>query len=227
MANSLHWIIVYGKSMQAINLEKWEPKFQERLHQIGLESDPAHDFAHFRRIARAAKTLALQENAKLEVVMPAAWLHDLVNVPKNDPRRSIASMLSADAAVEYLKSLDYPSIYFEEIHHAVRAHSFSARIEARSIEAKVVQDADRLDALGAIGISRCLVVGGMLQRPIYDSVDPFAVNRAPDDSKYTIDHFFTKLFRVKESLQTRAGQEEGERRMKIMKDFLLQLETEI
>jgi uncharacterized protein len=213
--------------MQAINLADWEVMFQKRLCENDLQSDPAHDYAHFQRVVRAAKSIALKENARLEVVVPAAWLHDLVNVPKNDPRRAQASTLSADAAIEYLTQVSYPEEYFTAIHLAIRAHSFSARIDATTLEAKIVQDADRLDAVGAIGIARCLAVGGMMQRPIYDPQDPFAQHRLPDDGKYTIDHFFTKLFKIKDTLQTRAGREEGEKRVKIMRDFLDQLGAEI
>ena len=209
-------------------LAMWEIRFEEKLIEAGLGNDPAHDIAHFRRVVKTAKALAAEEGAKLEVVLPAAWLHDLVNVPKNDPRRSEASRLSAKAAVDYLRISNYPSEFFSEISHAIEAHSFSAKIDSKTLEAKVVQDADRLDGLGAIGIARCFAVAGLLQRRIYDPVDPFGTSgRILDDIESTVDHFYIKLFKTVETLSTRAGKAEGIRRAEYMRSFLRELGREI
>lgn len=209
-----------------VDLDKFEEQIKNHVKSSIDGSDPAHDFAHFSRVVAAAKNLCKIENAKIEVVMPAAWLHDLVNVPKNDPRRSQASKLSGIAAVEFLKSVGYPEIYFSEIQHAIEGHSFSANIETKTLEAAIVQDADRLDALGAIGIARVFAVGGMLKRPIYHAEDPFAESgRKLDDLQNTLDHFFVKLFKVSETLKTKAGQIEGKRRAEFMRTYLDQLKT--
>ncbi|MBC7692209.1 MAG: HD domain-containing protein [Methylotenera sp.] len=212
-------------------LAQWERRFEEKLIQNGLAegvSDPAHDIAHFKRVVTAAKALCLEEKAKPEVVVPAAWLHDFVNVPKNDPRRSQASRISAAAAIEYLASEGYPAEFHAEIAHAIEAHSFSAKIEPRTLEARIVQDADRLDGLGAIGIARCFAVAGMLQRRIYDPEDPFGTGERPmDDLVNTIDHFYVKLFKVAEVLTTSAGRLEGKRRAEYMRLFLKELGREI
>ena len=209
-------------------LQIWEIRFEEKLIEAGLGNDPAHDIAHFRRVVKTAKALAAEEGAKLEVVLPAAWLHDLVNVPKNDPRRSEASKLSAKAAIEFLRASNYPSEFYSEISHAIEAHSFSAKIESKTLEAKVVQDADRLDGLGAIGIARCFAVAGLLQRRIYDPLDPFGTTgRILDDIESTVDHFYIKLFKTAETLSTRAGKAEGIRRAEYMRSFLKELGREI
>lgn len=210
-----------------LDLQFWENQFREKIIQTDLGQDSAHDLAHFQRVVTSARRLAQKEGANLEIVIPAAWLHDLVNAPKSDPRRSVASRLSAEASIEYLKTIHYPSHYLDKIAHAIEAHSFSAKIEPKTLEAKIVQDADRLDGLGAIGIARCFSVGGLLQRPFYDPLDPFGKNREFDDRKYTLDHFFVKLFRVGETLQTQAGREEGAARIQMMKEYLEQLEKEI
>jgi uncharacterized protein len=211
-----------------IDLERWEKVFRSELsHHEDLISDPAHDLSHFQRVVSTAKKLCLLENACLEIVVPAAWFHDFINLPKNDPRRSLASTLSADAAVEYLRKVGYPEEFLPGIHLAIRAHSFSAKIEATSLEAQVVQDADRLDALGAIGMARCFAVGGVLRRPIYHPEDPFAENRTLNDLEFAIDHFYTKLFKVAETLKTRAGREEGRKRTEIMHAFLQHLRSEV
>jgi len=207
--------------------EHWERKLEEKIATSDMGHDPAHDVAHFRRVVAVAKQLCAEENASWDVVIPAAWLHDLVNVPKNDPRRSQASRLSAEAACEYLKSEGYPAEHLPAIAHAIEAHSFSAQIECRSIEAGIVQDADRLDGLGAIGIARCFAVAGLLKRSLYEPVDPFGEARDLDDLKYTVDHFYVKLFKVVETLRTPSGRAEGQRRATFMRTFLEELRAEI
>jgi uncharacterized protein len=210
-----------------MSLSHYESLIAGKIAEVATAADPAHDILHFRRVVRTAKALCLEENAKMEVVMPAAWLHDLVNVPKNDPRRKQASKLSAIAAIEFLESIQYPQQYFEDIAHAIEAHSFSANIEAKTIEAKIVQDADRLDGLGAIGIARCFASAGVMKRAFYSEQDPFCEKRAADDLKFTVDHFYVKLFKVSETLQTAAGRREGIKRAEIMRKFLADLKLEI
>lgn len=204
-----------------------ESIFSQKILSSSKDEDPSHDILHLQRVVDTAKRLCAFENAKLEVVIPAAWLHDFVIIPKSDPRRSQASRLSAVAAVEFLNSINYPREYLQEISHAIEAHSFSANINAETIEARVVQDADRLDGLGAIGIARCFATAGLLRRSFYHFDDPFCQGRAVDDSQFTIDHFYAKLFKVAESLQTKAGREEGLRRVQFMKKYLAELQREI
>ena len=151
-----------------------------------------------------------------------------MNVPKDDPRRSVASKLSGEAGVEYLRAAGYPEMYLEDIRHAIEAHSYSAKIEAKTKEAAVVQDADRLDGLGAIGIARVFTVGGLLGRRIYEPTDPFGDgDRKLDDLDNTLDHFFIKLLRTAESLRTDAGREEGKRRVDAMRGYLVALGREL
>lgn len=216
------------------SLTDWEKIFETKIREVTAQeaassgSDPAHDHAHFLRVVTTAKRLALSEGAKLEVVIPAAWLHDLVNVPKNDPRRTQASRLSGEAAMLFLREEGYPELYLDEIRHAIEAHSFSAKIEAKTIEASVVQDADRLDGLGAIGIARVFSVGGLLRRRIYEPLDPFAATgREFDDLENTVDHFFVKLFKTADTLITRAGREEGRKRVEFMRAYLQELAREL
>ncbi len=194
---------------------------------MATPDDPAHDILHFRRVVALAKKLARAEKADLNIVVPGAWLHDLVVIPKNDPRRSQASRLSAAAAEKFLDEIDYPSDLQAEILHAIEAHSFSAAIKPRTLEAKIVQDADRLDGLGAIGIARVFATAGVLSRPFYADEDPFCDKRKPEDLKFTLDHFYQKLFRTVETLQTLSGRKEGEKRAQIMRRYLDDLAKEI
>ena len=204
-----------------------EGSLEKKISTIASAEDPAHDLLHFKRVVKIAKELCKKENAKMEVVIPAAWLHDFVIVPKNDPRRSQASQLSAEGAIRFLKELSYPEIYFDEISHAIAAHSFSANIETKTLEAKIVQDADRLDGLGAIGIARCFATAGVLKRPFYSELDPFCESRAINDQQFTVDHFFAKLFKTAQTLKTDAGRVEGIKRVQVMKEYLADLANEI
>ena len=203
-----------------------EERFAAYLREQ-VTADSAHDMQHIKRVVLMARRLAAVEGANLEVVIPAAWLHDCVTLPKNAPNRHEASRLAAAKAVRFLQSIDYPAQHLDDIAHAITAHSFSAGIPPTTLEAKVVQDADRLDAIGAIGVSRCLMIGGALERPLYDPTDPFCQQREPDDLIYTIDHFYRKLLKIGQTLHTTAAQAEASRRNAFMQTFLDQLRLEI
>ncbi len=189
--------------------------------------DPAHDLLHLERVVASAKRLCALEGADPAVVIPAAWLHDYVVVAKDDPRRNQASRLAAVGASHYLASLGYPDRYLAPIAQAIEAHSFSANIAPQTLEAKVVQDADRLDGIGAIGIARCFACSGTMNRPFYSALDPFCASREPDDGLFTIDHFYRKLFKTAASMQTAAGRAEAERRVEVMRGYLAELGAEI
>jgi uncharacterized protein len=210
-----------------MNLDNFEKLFSQKIATIASSDDPAHDFLHFKRVVASAKKICSEENAKIEIVLPAAWLHDFVIIPKNDPRRKMASKLAAEGAILFLKEIQYPEEYYSEIAHAIEAHSFSANIETKTLEAKIVQDADRLDGLGAIGLARCFATAGLMKRSFYSDVDPFCRERDVDDSQFTVDHFFAKLFKTVDMLKTKSGKVEGARRLEVMKRYLYDLEQEI
>jgi len=190
-------------------------------------TDSAHDIAHIERVVRSTIEIGKEEQADSEVIIPAAWLHDCIILPKNHPDREKASTLAAQKAAEFLSTLDFPANKIPAVAHAIEAHSFSAGLAPKTIEAKIVQDADRLDALGAIGIARCFSVGGVLNNSMYHPDDPFAKEREPDDLKWTVDHFYKKLFRLPELLNTDAAKYIARKRIEYMKVFLAQLSTEI
>ncbi|WP_162046057.1 HD domain-containing protein [Vibrio taketomensis] len=207
-------------------LEQFEIQFRTFIEQQ-KQTDAAHDVAHILRVVKTAKHLCMQEQAQLDIVVPAAYLHDCVSLAKDHPQRAQSSMFAADKAIEWLASIHYPKHYFDAIHHAIAAHSFSAQIEARTLEAKIVQDADRLDALGAIGIARCLQVGTALGRELYYYQDPLCTLREPNDQRYTIDHFYTKLLTLSETMNTDAAKQEGQKRSAFLRTFLDQLGDEV
>lgn len=192
-----------------------------------VHADVAHDITHIERVVRVAKQLCIAEQAQMEVVLPAAWLHDCVAVAKNHPDRAKASTMAGDKAISFLTELGYDSQYFSAIHHAIAAHSFSANIAVQSVEAQIVQDADRMDALGAIGVSRCMKVGGSIGRHLYNADDPFCNQRTPNDNLYTLDHFYIKLLHIANSMNTPSAKAEAARRTNYMHEFLEQLKSEI
>lgn len=208
--------------------ESFENQFLDKASQLTSEvKDPSHDLLHIKRVVKIAKHLALIEKANLDIVVPASYFHDYIQLPKNHPDRKMASQLSARAAIEYLESINYPKIFFREIEQAIKSHSYSAGISAQSLESKIVQDADRLDAIGAVGVSRCLTVSALLQRPYYSEIDPFCSKRMPDDSLYTIDHFYKKLLVICDTMQTSTAQTIAAQRKQFMTSFLNQLKHEI
>ncbi|AYM86988.1 MULTISPECIES: HD domain-containing protein [Pseudoalteromonas] len=192
-----------------------------------IHADVAHDITHIERVVRVAIQLCHAEQANMNIVLPAAWMHDCVAVAKNHPDRAKASTMAADKAIAFLKSINYDASLFDDIHHAIAAHSFSANIAVKTVEAQIVQDADRMDALGAIGVSRCMKVGGSISRLLYNPDDPFCVNREADDKTYTLDHFFIKLLHIAKSMNTPSAKAEAERRTEYMYAFLEQLKSEI
>ena len=206
---------------------EWEQRFAEFITIQLPANDPAHDLAHVRRVVANARMLAAAEGADLAVVLPAAWLHDCVVVPKDSADRPRASRLAAAAAADFLAAAGYPAAHIPAIRHAIEVHSFSARIPPETLAARVVQDADRLDAIGAIGIARTLMLGATKGKPLYDEAEPLPTTRPPDETRAAIDHFYTKLLRLAEMMQTETGRREGERRTALMQLYLAELGREL
>lgn len=191
------------------------------------QTDSAHDLAHIQRVVKNAELILKTEEADIETVTAAAWLHDCVILPKNHPDRKKASLLAAEKATWFLKHTSFPESKIEQVAHAIEAHSFSAGVPAKTTEAKIVQDADRLDALGAIGIARCFLVGGSLNRALYHPDDPFCLQREPDDTEWNVDHFYEKLLKLPRTMNTLSAKIEALRRADFMKAFLDRLREEI
>ncbi len=210
------------------DIDAWGHRCRARVLEA-MSTDSAHDIAHVQRVVTWARRLAVLEGADLEVVVPAAWLHDVVTVPKDSPDRAQASRLAAEAASTWLVEVGYPERSIPEVAHAIEAHSFSAGIEPRTLEAQVVQDADRLDALGAIGIARCYATAGTFGSALVHPDDPVPAeppSRPLDDRRYATDHFFAKLLTLPATMRTDAGRLEAEGRARMMRAFLDELRHE-
>lgn len=191
------------------------------------KNDSAHDFQHIIRVLKNAQKIARKEKANIRLVTAAALLHDIVSYPKSDPRSKNSSSESAKKAKKILAKYHYTKDEIEIISDAICDHSFSRGITPRSLEGKVLQDADRLDAVGAIGIARTFSVGGSEGRPFYNKDDPFCKKRLPDDKSYTLDHFYKKLLLLEKNMNTKTGKIEAQKRTKILKRFIRDLQKEI
>jgi uncharacterized protein len=204
----------------------WEARFLAFVRDSAQSADVAHDLEHTRRVVKNGLAIAAAEGGMLEVVVPAAWLHDCVVLAKDSDKRALASQLAAKKATAFLKKVGYPAEYLAGIAQAIEAHSFSANIPPQTLEARIVQDADRLDALGAIGIARCLMLGGALGKSLYNVQEPLPLLRAPDESQYVVDHFYEKLLQLEETMTTETGRQEAARRTAFMREYLAHLDHE-
>jgi uncharacterized protein len=194
---------------------------------LEISDDGAHDLAHLQRVWHNVRTLYEEEGGDLEVLLAAVLLHDCVAVEKNSPLRSQASRLAAEKASSVLAELNWLSDKIASVAHAIEAHSFSANITPLTLEAKIVQDADRLDSLGMLGVARTFYIAGRMGSALYDPRDPQAKHRDYDDKRFCLDHFQTKLLHLADGFQTVAGQRLAQIRHERLKGFMEQFMEEI
>ena len=208
------------------NLQSLE-KLKIKVQKIMEKNDSAHDFDHIMRVYKNAQKIGKKENANMKLVLAAVLLHDIISFPKSDKKSKTSSIKSSIVAQKILHSHGYNKDEIQIISDAIRHHSFSRDRVPSTIEGKVLQDADRLDAMGAIGIARAFSVAGSEKRPFYNKSDPFCKGRKPDDIKWTLDHFYKKLLLLEKKMNTNAAKNEARRRTKIMRRFLDDFKKEI
>lgn len=199
--------------------------------------DGAHDLAHVLRVWRNAGRIATGEGLSGEAGVPegswgemlaaAVLLHDCVAVEKSSPLRAQASRLAATRAGEILAGMSWTSTRIAEVVHAIAAHSFSAGMIPQNDLARVLQDADRLDALGYIGIARCFYTAGRMGSALYHPSDLAATHRSLEDSRYALDHFRAKLLRLGEGFQTQTGARLAAGRLRVITEFMNGMEDEL
>ena len=203
-------------------------KVERKVIKLLDGRDSAHDFQHIKRVYKNAEVIGRREGADMKILLPAALLHDLVVYPKGSAKTSKSADDSADMAEKLLKSFRYPQDKIDKICYCIRTHSYSKRLVPATLEAKILQDADRLDALGAIGIARTFSVGGSERRSFYNPDDPFwKSSRELDDREWTLDHFPTKLLKLKDSMHTKTAREMAQERARFMELFIKQLQKEL
>jgi uncharacterized protein len=188
---------------------------------------PAHDFLHVTRVKETARRIGLAEGANLDVVVPAALLHELFNYSKGHPQSHLSGEVCAGLAVDVLRQNDCPPHLIDPIRECIRIHAFSRGVVPETLEGKVLQDADRLDAIGAIGIARCFATCAEMAVPFYQSDDPFCRSREPDDKQWGLDHFYRKLLRIPDGLHTAAARAIAGDRIRFMETFLEQFKQEL
>lgn len=183
-----------------------QPRLARALLPHALEvEDGAHDAAHLLRVWRNVARIAGCEGGDMEILLAATLLHDCVWIDKGSPHRAMASRLAAAKARGVLSGLDWPEDRIGHVCHAIEAHSFSAAITPLTPEAEILQDADRLDSMGFIGVARTFYVAGMRRAAISDAADPAAAERPLDDTRFALDHFRTKLMHLEGGFRTATG----------------------
>ncbi len=150
-----------------------------------------------------------------------------MHVPKDHPDRARASERSAEFARTRLAALGFGPAAVEDAVEAIRDHAFSRGATPATALGRALQDADRLDALGAFGLYRVIATGVAMGGALYDADDPWAERRPLDDRAYSVDHFFTKLLRLPATMRTERGRAEALRRADTLRDFLRALGREI
>ncbi len=189
--------------------------------------DGAHNVSHLARVWRNVREIQKEEGGDLEILVAATLLHDCVDVPKQSPLRSQASRLAASAATARLIDLDWNAERVSWVASAIESHSYSAGITPASLEAAVLQDADRLDALGFTGIARCFYTAGRMASSLYDPSNPSGTGRVLDDAQFALDHFPAKLLTLAQDFKTPTGRTIADRRHTTIRSFYLGMLEEL
>ena len=202
-------------------------RLREHLSSEPFPRDAAHDLGHIMRVTHLARRLAQAENADEETCVAAALLHDLVYRPKNHPESVRTAEMAAQLVPEWCRSTPGLEARADAVAAAVATHSWSGGQAPASLEAAVVQDADRLEALGAIGIARVFATGSSFGAGLWHPEDPWARARDLDDKAWSLDHFEKKLLKVAATMRTGTGRRLAEARQRAMAEYLEALRTEL
>lgn len=202
---------------------KITPEFARTLYDNG---DPVHDFDHVLRVLSLARRIGLAEGADMAIVETAVLLHDVhrADTPDSETDHAVLSAERARRLLAQLNPVPDPA-FVDAVAHAIAAHRFRNAIEPLTIEAKTVFDADKLDAIGAIGVARAYAYSGRIGRRLWGEVPP---GYAGDDPEHTAHHEFVyKLARIRERLYTATGRAIAEERHVYMAGFFERLAREI
>jgi uncharacterized protein len=187
----------------------WEKKVMDNVKNY-LQGEGGHDYEHTLRVYNLCMKLAKLEGGEVEVLKAASLLHDIAR-PLELKSGVSHAIKSAEIAEQILRQTDFPEIKIEKVCRVIRTHRFTEGIEARELEEKILRDADRLDAMGAIGIARAFMFGGKNGRSLEE----------------TIKHFHEKLLVLKEKMYTDNAKKISIERHKFMEQFLDKLQKEL
>jgi uncharacterized protein len=203
-------------------LKQIENEIQSIFH---LESS-GHDFFHLKRVCNLALTIQKQEKGDREIIAAAALLHDIHRIMQYESGTYVSPKDSLTRVQEILDRTDFPEKKKNRVFHCVEYHEdyhFSERgNRVHDIETLILQDADNLDALGAIGIGRTFTFGGTYQVPMWLPDKPLDITSYDESIKdpSVVHHFYNKLFRLKDNMNTVTGRKMAERRHQFMKRFI-------
>lgn len=195
-----------------------------------MDADSAHDFDHILRVHAMAERIALAEGADVRVVRAAALLHDIARADEDNSSISIDhAELSADKAKTYLLEQGASAEFADRVADAIRAHRFRGTHRAETLEAQVLFDADKLDAIGAIGVARAYAVAGSLNQKLYADTprDGEATRNQHTVNHSPVGEFHVKLSKLRDRFQTRTAQAIAESRHQFMTEFFARLEQEV
>jgi uncharacterized protein len=188
-----------------------------------IEAEGGHDWWHIQRVCETAKTIGAEEGVDLFIVELGALLHDIADAKFNDGDEEIGPR----KAKQFLISLDVPQPIIEHVVQIIRNVSYRGSFNEKNFHSKelaVVQDADRLDAIGAIGIARAFNYGGHKGREIYNPdippVLPSNTSEYKNSIAPTINHFYEKLLLLKDKMNTESGRKMAEERHRFMELYL-------
>ena len=207
---------------------------RDRLIKVALKTiddrgnDPSHDGNHAMQVLKNVELLAEREGGDLNILIPAALLHDVVIYAKDDPRSDRAPAESAELTKEILEQeADYPKEKITAVMEVIERCSFNKTEEPKTIEVKILRDADKLEATGAVSVMRTFSSGGQMGRPLYHREDPFAENRTADAKEQSLDLFYERLLIAQDRMYTDTAKKIAIQRTEILHQFLEQLKKEI
>ncbi|MBI4709368.1 MAG: HD domain-containing protein [Candidatus Portnoybacteria bacterium] len=202
----------------------------EQIARLKLKSGlSCHDWDHVSRVCNLAIWLGKKEKADLSILMAAALLHDIKKKEEVKSKGKICHAIEgAKEAERILRKLKLEDYFISRVKHCIEAHRYRNDIKPQTIEAKVLSDADKIDALGAVGIGRSMLFAGKVGARLHNSDvrDITATNGyGQDDTFYR--EFMVKLRYLKDKMHTRIGKKIALERTKYMERFLDRLEKEI
>ncbi len=205
----------------------------DQARALYQDDDPVHDFAHVLRVTRLAEHLAALEGADCDVVRTAALLHDIARPDDDNHDQGFVMEVQAEADHAVLAAREARRIlagaapdFIDAVAHAIEAHRFRNEIEPKTLEAKVLFDADKLDAIGAIGIARMFAFAGGHGMALWgDVAEDYTPGGA--EAHTAIHEFHVKLKHIKDRLYTESGRRMAEARHRFMEGFVQQMAEEI
>jgi uncharacterized protein len=208
--------------------DKFNPEsWMNEIRPMYRGADPAHDFSHISRVYKNATIIGREEGADMQVLLLAVLLHDVGSEKKHTSKQGESGGQGKRAVEAFLEAIGLEEEAREKVLYAVDVHRFSGKIVPVTLEARILQDADRLDAIGAIGIARVFLTGGELGRELCHPDDPFCRAREPDDTKWNLDHFYKKLLKLESGMHTKSAKRLAADRTTVLRRYLQDLEEEI